>query len=77
MITGRYPYSRGDDVIASASNGGDGQELGSLAGRGRDRSNTSLELGNSLLEDVYCGVANARVDVSESPINVDEMTLDS
>lgn len=45
-------YLRGDDVVACVSNRREGQKLSSLAGGGRDGSNTALEGRHPFLEHV-------------------------
>lgn len=54
-----------NDVIASMGQRRDSHELSGLAGRGSDSSNTTLEGGNTLLENVDGGVHNAAVNVAE------------
>lgn len=54
-----------DDVVPSMCQGGDGHELGRLAGRSCDGGNTTLQGSNALLEDIDRGVHDATVDVAE------------
>ena len=55
----------GDDFVAGAGQGEDGQGLGGLAGGGGQGRRSSFEGGDALLEDVGGGVHDAGVDVAE------------
>lgn len=55
----------GDDVVSGVGEGRDGHELGSLAGGGSNGGNTTFQGGNTLLEDIDCGVHNSAVEVAE------------
>jgi len=55
----------GDNVITSVSEGRNGHELRGLARGGSNGSNTTFQGSNSLFEDIYSGVHNATVDITE------------
>jgi RNA-splicing ligase RtcB len=55
----------GDDLVAGAGQGEDGERLGGLAGGRGERGRAAFERGDALLEDVGGGVHDAGVDVAE------------
>src|SRR5512140_1324840 len=53
----------GDDVLSGLGKRADGDELGSLSGRGCQRRRASFECRHPLFEHTVCRVHDARVDV--------------
>lgn len=49
----------GDDVVTGLGKGGDGHELGGLAGGGGDGSDTTFKGGHSLLKDIDGGLGRS------------------
>lgn len=51
-----------DDVVTLGRKGGNGHELGCLAGRGCDGGNTAFEGSDALLEDIDSGLSRTKLD---------------
>lgn len=59
LVVGAAVQVRGrDDVVAGVCEGGDGEELGGLAGGRGEGSDTAFEGGNALLKDVDRGAGS-------------------
>jgi hypothetical protein len=56
VVSAAVEVGGGDDVVAGVGKSGDGDELGSLAGRGSESGDTAFEGCDALLEDVDGGL---------------------